>query len=512
VNTLLYQLLASRKARVARRIRHDHRPSENPVLAGSNIHYELSQRDRGIAFGGIGAVHLLARYCGLVDDINRDLHLLKVHLPYHESDHVLNIAYNLLAGNQRLQDLDQLRQDEAFLDALDAKRIPDPTTAGDFCRRFTEEDIWTLQEVFHQCRRKVWAQQPPQFFARAWVDADGSLAPTTGECKQGMDISYNGQWGYHPLIVSLANTQEPLYLVNRSGNRPSHEGAHVCIDKAIVLCRQAGFKTIVIRGDTDFSQTQHLDRWDEQPDVKFLLGMDAHPTLVGLARALPASAWKPLDRPEKYTVKTQERTRPENVKERIVREREFKNTRPQSEEVAEFTYQPVACRKAYRMVVVKKNLSAEKGDLVLFEDPLYFFYITNLVDESPQEIVLLANDRCDQENLIAQVKNGVKAMTMPLDNLISNWAYMVMAALAWSLKAWMALLLPETPGRWQDRHQQQKQELLKMEFRTFLNRMMRQPCQILRTGRRIVYRLLSWNPWQGVFLRIAEALRRPMLR
>ena len=283
-------------------------------------------------------------------------------------------------------------------------------------------------------------------------------------------------------------------------------------DKTIVLCREAGFKSIVIRGDTDFSQTQHLDRWDEQPDVKFLFGIDAHKTLVKLAQGLPANAWKLLQRPPRYQVKTQERTRPENVKERIVKEREFKNIRLQSEEVAEFTYQPVACKKAYRMVVVKKNLSVEKGELVLFDDVRYFFYITNLPDESPQEIVLLANDRCDQENLIEQVKNGVKAMTMPLDNLLSNWAYMVMAALAWSLKAWMALTLPETPGRWQERHAQQKQELLEMEFRTFLNLMMRLPCQIIQTGRRIVYRLLAWNPWQGVFLRIVEALSRPMLR
>ena len=512
MNNLLYQLLASRKARIARRIRHDHRPSDEPVLAGSNIHYELSRRDRGITCGGIGAIHLLAQRCGLVERVDRQLHLLKVHLPYHESDHVLNIAYNLLAGNQRLQDLDQLRQEEAFLDALGAKRIPDPTTAGDFCRRFTEEHIWTLQEAFNQCRRQIWAQQPPEFFERTWVDVDGSLAPTTGECKEGMDISYNGQWSYHPLIVSLANTKEPLYLVNRPGNRPSHEGAHVCIDKSIVLCREAGFKSIVIRGDTDFSQTQHLDRWDEQPDVKFLFGIDAHKTLVKLAQGLPANAWTLLQRPPRYQVKTQERTRPENVKERIVKEREFKNIRLQSEEVAEFTYQPVACKKAYRMVVVKKNLSVEKGELVLFEDPLYFFYITNLTAESPQEIVLLANDRCDQENLIEQVKNGVKAMTMPLDNLLSNWAYMVMAALAWSLKAWMALTLPETPGRWQERHVQQKQELLGMDFRTFLNLMMRLPCRIIKTGRRIVYRLLAWNPWQGVFLRIVEALSRPMLR
>jgi hypothetical protein len=300
--------------------------------------------------------------------------------------------------------------------------------------------------------------------------------------------------------------------VNRPGNRPSHEGAQICFDKSIALCREAGFKGILLRGDTDFSQTKYLDGWHEQKDVKFLFGMDARPNLNQIADELPASAWQPLERPAKYRVETRPRSRPENVQARIVKEREFKNIRLRSEDVAQFEYQPVACQYSYRMVVVRKNLSVEKGEYKLFDNERYFFYITNLTRESPQEIVLLANDRCDQENLIEQLKNGTHAMNMPVDNLISNWAYMVMAALAWSLKAWLALALPQTPGRWRERHAAQKQQLIKMEFKTFLAAMMHRPCQILKTGRKIVYRLLSWNPWQGVFLRIAETVRRPMLR
>jgi hypothetical protein len=439
-------------------------------------------------------------------------HLLKIHQPYHESDHVLTIAYNILAGGGCLQDLETLRQDEVFLDALGARRIPAPPPAGDFCRRFTETDVWTLMDTCNLVRKNIWALQGPAFFKQAILDADGTLAPTTGECKQGMDISYDGQWGYHPLVVSLANTKEPLFLVNRSGNRPSHEGAHVCLDKSIVLCRDAGFMQILLRGDTDFSQTTHLDRWDAQPDVKFLFGLDARPNLIEIARALPKAAWQKLERPAPYDVQTQPRTRPENVQAQVVREREFENLRLESEEVAEFAYQPVACQKAYRVVVVRKNLSLEKGQQRLFADPRYFFYLTNLVQETAAQIVLLANDRCDQENLIQQLKGGVQALTMPVDNLVSNWAYMVMAALAWSLKAWMGLALPETPGRWQERHAAQKRQLIRMEFKTFLATMMRLPCQILTTGRRIVYRLLAWNPWQGVFLRLVETLRRPLLR
>ena len=177
-----------------------------------------------------------------------------------------------------------------------------------------------------------------------------------------------------------------------------------------------------------------------------------------------------------------------------------------SEQVAEVGYRPGKCRKIYRLVILRKNLSVEKGEQVLFDDVRYFFYLSNQNDLRLDELVGRANGRCNQENLIEQLKNGARAMDMPVDNLLSNWAYMVMASLAWTLKAWFALELPAT-GRWAEKYQEQKESLLKMEFKKFLNVMMRLPCQVVRTGRRIVYRLLSWNPWLEVLLRGVEGLR-----
>jgi len=315
-------------------------------------------------------------------------------------------------------------------------------------------------------------------------------------------------WGYHPLVVTLANTGEPLYLVNRSGNRPSHEGAAERFDQAIALCREAGFERILLRGDTDFSSTRHLDHWD-QAGVRFLFGIDAMPNLVAIASGLSRRAWQRLERPAKYAVATETRARPENIKEQVVFERGFRNLRLESEEVAEFDYRPGACRRAYRVVVVRKNLSVEKGEQVLFDDVRYFFYLTNDAEKPADELVLLANDRCNQENLIEQLKNGVHALRMPVGTLVSNWAYMVMASLAWTLKAWFALLLPET-GRWGEQYAAEKRTVLKMEFRTFQQAFVAMPCQIVRAGRRIVYRLLAWNPWQRVFLRGVEGLRLPL--
>ena len=321
------QKVKNGKRRIERRLRRKNwSQQDEPMFKANNIHYELSERTRGIGVGGIGAVHKLALASGLVEAIDEKVDVLKVHLPYHESDHVLNIAYNILSGGTCLEDIELLRNDEVYLDGLGAQRIPDPTTAGDFCRRLEEKDINGLMEAFNEVRRRMWSQQPEEFFDEAKIDADGTLVETLGECKEGMHLSYKGTWGFHPLVVSLANTQEPLFLVNRGGNRPSSERASERLDQAVELCRRSGFKKVTLRGDTDFSQTKHLDRWDEQ-EVEFVFGMPAMKNLVEIADNLSSRAWNRLERRPKYEVKTVPRQKPENVKEAIVQEREYKNIR-----------------------------------------------------------------------------------------------------------------------------------------------------------------------------------------
>jgi len=492
-----HKILRRDKQNLEKRLERKHFDDQpEPMFKDSNIVYEIGDRTRVIGYGGIGAIHKMVCKLKLDVGINDRIELLKIHVPYHESDHVLNIAYNVLSGGTCFEDIERLRNDETYMNALGATRIPDPTTAGDFVRRFSVSSIVELQETFNTQRKKLWMLQNQSFRKEAIIDVDGTIAGTLGECKEGMDISYNGIWGYAPLIVTLANTKEVLYLVNRPGNRPSSDQAAEWIDRAIVLVGPV-FQKVWIRGDTDFSLTENFDRWSDK--VSFVFGYDARPNLVGLADELPKAAWKRLNRPPRYEVKTEERTHPDNVKEQIIREREYKNILLRSEDVAEFDYQPTHCKKTYRMVVVRKNLTVEKGEQRLFDEIRYFFYITNDREMTKEEVVFFANDRCNQENMIGQLKSGVNALRMPSDGLVSNWAYMVIAALAWNLKAWYGLVTQSPSAR---------RDIMRMEFKRFLISYIQLPCQIVNTGRRLVYRILTYSKHLETFFATFDYIKQ----
>jgi hypothetical protein len=286
------------------------------------------------------------------------------------------------------------------MDALGADLIPDPTTEGDFCRRFGEADIVELMERINAVRPKLWAGGGRFLLDDevAYIDVDGTIAPTGGEHKQGMGTSYKGLWGYAPLIVSLAATREVLYVVNRSGNAPSHQGSAEWIDRAIdLVAPHAG--RVCVRGDTDVSLTANFDRWAQRVD--FVFGMDNTEALRSRAEALDASAWHRLERGPRYETLTDEtRQREPNHKQAIVAERGFLDLELNHEDVAEFTYRPGKCTRDYRVVAVRKNISKTRGEPALFDEIRYFFYITTRTDLTAAEVVACAGERCDQENVI----------------------------------------------------------------------------------------------------------------
>jgi hypothetical protein len=476
-----------------------------PVLGRTNAVYELSERSRGIVHGGMGLITQLVASVDLAGEIDSSLQLLAVHRPYFESDHVLNIAYNIVCGGKTLDDIESRRGDRVFLDAVGTPALPDPTTAGDFCRRFDEPSVMALQAAVNRARLKVWSRQDKSFFEQtARIDADATMVGTDAETKAGMNISYNGIWGYSALVVSLANTGEPLFLGLLGANRPSHEGVVPLYEQAIALCRKAGYRDVLLRGDSDYSLTGQFDRWDGD-GVRFVFGYDTRKNLIKRAEGCGDEMYQELVAKADRQIATKARPRPVNVKDGVVRERGYKTIRPKKEEVVEFDYRPGKCKKDYRVVALRKNLSIERGDNVLFEEYRYFFYVTNDRNLSAHQVIAEARDRCNQENLHAQLKGAMRALHAPVNTLLANWAYMTMASLAWSLKAWCALLLPVNP-RWADQHHEQRRQLLRMEFRTFRQAFIEIPCQIVRHARQVRWRVQAWNPWLGAFFRLADAL------
>lgn len=476
---------AKRQRKLKDRLAHRNFTSPGqPLLGELPIDYEISDRTRVLSVGGIGAMHTLVTKLALPELLNANVSVLKRHLPYFESDHILSLCYSILCGGKPLEDINRFRQDEVYLDALGVDRLPAPSTTGDYLRRYeSEASILAVQEAINQARVKVWKMQEKSFFEVAIIDMDGTITQTDAECMEGIDYcAHKKMWGYGPLALTLAQTGEALYVVNRPASAPSHLGAAEWVDRAFRLVKPI-FQTVWFRGDTDFSLTVNFDRWDRQ-GAKFIFGYDAYPNLIEIAQTLPQTAWKELKRPPKYEIQTSPRQKPDNVKREIIIQRGFKHIEQVKEEVASFPYRPGNCKNTYRMIVLKKYLRITKGDQIIDEDIRFFFYITNDQTTQKDQLVFFINARCNQENKIQQLQHGVPAFHAPTNTLHANWIYMVIASLAWSLKIWYGLLIDDP---------KLQQRIVQMEFKQFLNTFIQVPCQILQQARRLTYRIANFT-------------------
>ena len=157
MNTTIQRNLAARKRKIERRLvrkhRKLHRNDDGPVIRGTFANYELSDRTKGTVTGGISLMHGLAKKMGLIDAIDKRLHVLKIHNPYHESDHVLNIAYNALCGGTCLDDIELRRNDEVFLDALGAEPSLTPRRRVTFADAFAMRMFWNCSTPSTKCVR-----------------------------------------------------------------------------------------------------------------------------------------------------------------------------------------------------------------------------------------------------------------------------------------------------------------------------------------------------------------------
>jgi len=468
---------------------------EEPVITNPRSRVEVERRSDITAMGGIALAHELVQQTELADLIDEEVWLLKQHAPYWESDHILAQAYSLYSGGTCLDDLESLQNSNTIKRYLGAESLPDPTTAGDFLRRFDRGDLMALQRAIDLARVKVWASLPAEQKRFATIDLDSTIKELYGRCQEGADFAYNGKWSYHPLLASLAEFNEPLRTVNRSGNAASADGAAEVLDECLNLT-MPHFVQVRARGDSKFYRQDTIEIC-ECYQAKFAFVVETSAKRVALAESIPEGEWrpfvsKPLQRPQSGK-RRRGRRRTRRAK---AAERGYRTLSTIQEWVAERPYSPSWTDQSYRLVIKRKLLEEDDGQGHLFEMYVYQFVITNLSRRqmNPVQIIRFAYGRCDQENMIEQMKNGIAGMKMPTGQLLANDAFLMMAQLAWCLRSWLSLtVLPKETLRW--------------EWKRFRHAFVYVGAKVVKVGRVIGVRFDRAHRWLQQILHAAEQLR-----
>ena len=405
------------------------------------------------AYGGLALAGAMVKQLKLPQAIDAELRLLRRHRPFHESDHVLTHVYNLFVGGESIEDITELQHSQAVRRMLGTERIPDPSTAGDFLRRFERSDIEALDEVTDRMHQAVWHKRYGRKKQKLGiVDIDSHVHHVFGNQKEGADFTYKGGFGYHPLMLSLAGTQECLRLVNRPGNVVSAEGAAEQIEQVAALLKSR-FERVLLRGDSAFARQDIFDVC-EQHRFCFAMVCPAHKNLGALADAIPAEKWRVFRAHDKGNTvcpaHKKRRRRRENLRRAKARARGKRDLRLIEQWESEIAYKPVRSKKPYRLIIRRQRIE-ESHQGHLFELWRYRYALTNLPHSySAAKVLRLTYGRCDQENVIEQLQNGVAAMRMPSGTLLANGALLACARIAHNLKPWLAMLaLPTEVMRWE---------------------------------------------------------------
>lgn len=403
-------------------------------------------------YGGLSLAARLVARLGLPQAIDASLSLLRAHRPFTESDHVLTHVYNLYVGGTCLEDIANLQTSEPVRRLLGAGRIPDPTTSGDFLRRFDRDDLRALDEAIDQAQSRAWTLAHGKCKRdRGLVDLDSHVHVVHGHQKEGTDFTYKGTFGYHPLAITLGETQECLRLVNRPGNVASAEGAADLLEGVFPLLEKH-FRKVVVRGDSAFARQEIYDVCDARGQ-DFAIVSPAHPNLVTIAQGLQEKDWKVFRPSQSATVADpapKRRKRGENVRRQRARARGKRDLKLERQWLAEVEYRPARSSRSYRLLIRRQRIE-ESNQGELFTLWRYRFVITNMdVRHTTEEIVGLTYQRCDQENVIEQLQNGIAAMAMPTGGMLANGAYLICARLAHNLKSWLGqIALPGETVRWE---------------------------------------------------------------
>ena len=427
------------------------------------LHVEIAERSTITPYGGLALATALLKRFRVAQEIDERVHVLKIHLPFHESDHVLAQALSLYVGGECLEDQAALQHDEGALRMLGACRIPDPTTAGDFLRRFEEHRnpaaLSGLRAANDAVQDAVWGRLAGKRKRKrdwAMVDLDGHTKALYGVQKEGADFDHRGRWSYNVLLASLAGTGECLAVRLRPGNVRSSEGAAPLLEETLPRVK-GRFAQVLVRADSDFDRRDVREACEAEGAWFAFVAREASNRLAW-AEAIPESKWKPFrtrahrDRQARRArLDFEPRRKKRNRRRRRARQRGYTDLQLARQWVAEIPWTPLGSQKTYRMIVRRQLIEHSEGQEHLFDFYRYRYVVTNLpASWSAEEVIDATYQRCDQENVIEQMGSGVALWRMPVAEFEGNSAWLEIGRLAWNLGKWIAqLALPAEVVRWE---------------------------------------------------------------
>ena len=433
------------------------------------------------SFGGLSIAAGLSRSLKIPQKIDANLSLLQRSGPFKESDHVLTHVYNLFLGGTSIEDISFLQQSEPLRRILGTRRVPDPTTAGDFLRRFDSSSLNALDRAIDDMQAEVWRRSGIRKQSLGIVDIDSHVHHVYGNQKEGADFTHKGGFGFHPLVLTLSGTQEVLRVENRSGNVCSAEGAVERMSEVSELLNRR-FRKVLWRGDSAFCSQDILDFCEEEGQY-FAFVSKSNLLFEKLADARPKHAWKPFRAVDSQ--KKLHRRRKNNIRRQIARARGKRDLKLERQWLTEVPYNPSRSEDEYRLIIRRQRIEqSHQGEL--FTVWRYRYVLTNLPKSySTEKVIRLTYQRCDQENIIEQLQNGVAGMRMPSGNFIANSAFLICARLAHNLKSWLAqLTLPAETARW--------------EWKRFRLAFVYVPAKVTRKARAICVRLADSHRFAAV--------------
>jgi Transposase DDE domain group 1 len=432
-----------------------------PVLQMPKLHAEIEPRAVETRYGGLALVEQFCRNFRVAQEINERVHVLKVHLPYSESDHVLAQALNFYVGGRCLEDMASLQHDEAVCRLLGACRLPDPTTAGDFLRRFNTGALTGLRQAADAVQHKVWKKLARRHGrhrtkrALAVVHMDGHLKALYGDRFEGADFSYKGEFSFNALALTLAGSGECLAARLRPGNVRSSNGAAELLDEHLPRLKEH-FEDVLVVADSDFDRSDVREACQRSGAYFAFVGRD-DPARSRLADTI--TQWNPfLPRAKREAARRRERegyrprARQPNRRRQRARERGYTDLRLVKQYIGEVDWTPPDRNETLRLVVRRQILDRYEGKQGRLTDFIRDRYVvTNLPKSwSVADVIDQTYLRCDQENVIEQLGSGLAMWRTPVKEFVGNEAWLEIARLGWNLRAWIAQLqLPDEVVRWE---------------------------------------------------------------